>query len=163
MTLLCLSREEPQSLIPQPVLICQCISHSVVLCSHSSISTSQCCGEAAPCPGSSCSVRWLLVMYLAKVWENSQTWTPLCISMPYETRWVLVRPFTWLLLLDCTDICEIYLVPFLICCLHYKYKSRQCFWREINVIVVVVVVINSAKDLEAIWSFGQHPQVFCVL
>lgn len=139
-----------KSQIPQPVLISQCISHSVVPCSHSSTSTSECCGDAAPCPGSSCSCSVAVGNVLS---QSVGKLSDLNFALYFHAIWNslnICRPFSWLLLLDCTDICEIYLVPFLICCLHYKYKSRQCFWREINVIVVVVVVINSVKDLEAI-------------
>lgn len=150
MTLLCTSHEEPQSLIPQPMPVCQCISHSMVLCSHSSLSTSGCCGDAALCSGSSCSCSVLVGNILSQsVGKLSDLNSALCFHAIWNSL-NICRPFTWLLLLDCTDICETYLVPFLICCLHHKYKSRQCFWKEINVIVAVVVVINSAKDLEAI-------------
>lgn len=153
MTLLCLSWEEPQSLIPQPMLICQCISHPVVLCSHSSVSTSGCCGDSAPCPGSSCS--WTVAV--GNVLSQSVgKLSDLNSALYFHAIWNslnICRPFTGLLLLDCTDICEIYLVPFLKCCLHYKYKSRQCFWREINVIVVVVVVVINSKGFRSYLVF----------
>lgn len=67
MTLLRLSREEPQSLIPQPMPICQGISHSVLLCTLGVV------GMLPRALDPPAPVRCLLVMYLAKVWENSQT------------------------------------------------------------------------------------------
>lgn len=53
MTSLRPSSEEPQGLIPQPMFICQFMSRSVVLCSHTSISTCVHWGDAASCPVSS--------------------------------------------------------------------------------------------------------------